>query len=135
LGEGQRLDALDLRRVDGHGGLPDALAEQFLDDQPAERVTDEHRRLVERGDGLGEVPGDVVDTAVGHRLRVFPGTLHRVRLTGPAGGQRAIAVGGEQLLPGPPGGGVQPQTVNEDDGGAVVRHRKLLEADSLRRLR
>jgi hypothetical protein len=38
LRERQRQHALDLRRVDGYAGAAQALAQQFLDEQAAERM-------------------------------------------------------------------------------------------------
>jgi hypothetical protein len=93
------------RAFDRGGGV--VLAEQLLGDQPAERVADHHRQTRQSGDDLGVVPGDVVDAVAGDAVWVGPGIRDRGAVTGPAGCDRLIAPGFEQLDPRIPGAGVQ----------------------------
>ena len=75
LRERQGQHALDLGRVDGHGGCAATLAEQLLGDEPAEGVAHDDRRLLEAVDDGREVARGVVDPNVGDGLRVVPGGL------------------------------------------------------------
>jgi hypothetical protein len=85
LGEREWQNAFDLCRVDGDRRGADALAEELLGEQPTERVPDDDGRLVEPGDDLGVMGGDVVDAEVGHDVGVRPSLLDRRRLVGPPG--------------------------------------------------
>ena len=121
LGEREREHALDLCRIDGDGCRTDALAEELLGEQSSEGVPDDDRRLVETGDDPGVVLGDLVDAEVGDRVRVLPRLFDRRSLVRPAGRAGSVAGRAEQLDPGLPARGVQPQAVDEDNWLGHVR--------------
>jgi hypothetical protein len=73
-------------------------------------------------DDLRVVAGDLIDTAVGQCVRVRAGRFDGVRVAGPAGRDWLVAGIAEQLYPGCPLSGVEPQTVDEDDGSPVGGH-------------
>src|SRR5439155_8699385 len=60
--EGQDEDALRRSRANRDARAPEPAVEQALDDEAAERVADQDRRLVERLDLLLVVVDDLVDT-------------------------------------------------------------------------
>src|SRR5207247_10033446 len=109
-------DARDRRRVDGHLCGSQILTQQALYHQATERVADDDGLCLELADDLGVVLDHVVDAVFGDPLRVLPGLLDGVLITGPAGRGRLVAGLPEPFDPRAPRVGVEPQTVDEDDG-------------------
>jgi hypothetical protein len=115
LRQRQRQHALDLRRIDGDGSAADPHADQLFGDEAAERVTDEHRRAVERRDDAFHVGDDVVDALIRDRARVGARCGNARWLFRPARRDGRVALGPEQIAPGRPARGMQPEPVNEND--------------------
>ena len=122
----QEDHALDRRGVDRDPGGGEILAQESLHDEPAEGVADHDRLRVEPSDDLRVVVDDVVDAVAGNALRVRPGVLDRVPVAGPTGRRRLVARLPEEVDPGTPGVGVQPEAVDEDDRGSCSGHELLL---------
>ncbi len=115
LSQRQGKDSLDLGRVDRDTGDSLVLAEQLLGDQPTERMADDNGRSAERLNDPGDVIDDVIDTEIGHSIRVIAGLRDRCALTRPAGRHRVVTCLAKELEPRVPARGVQPETVNEYD--------------------
>ncbi|CAG6397802.1 hypothetical protein SCOCK_60135 [Actinacidiphila cocklensis] len=122
-GQRQRQDPLDLGGVDRHGGRGQVLAEQLLGDHAAEGVADQDRQRVHASDDRRVVLDDVVDAVVGDALRVLPRVLDAVGVAGPARRGRVVALLAEEVDPRLPGGAVQPQAVDEEDGDRAGHRR------------
>jgi hypothetical protein len=116
LRERKAEDAPEVARRDGDARSCEAPALEPLGDQAAEGVADDHGGRGELGDDLRVVIGHGADAAVGDVLGVSPDLGGGRSVTGPAGRDRLETTSGEHLEPWRPARGVQPQTVDEDDG-------------------
>jgi hypothetical protein len=95
-----------------------------LRDQPAERMPDDDRLLIQLGD-LARVVRDhlgkpAARNAIGGSTRLGD----RGAVTRPADRACRVARLAERIDPRVPRVGVQPEAVNEDDGSAALIHRK-----------
>ena len=106
-------DAAEWCRVDCHRRRGQTPAGQDLRQQPAERVADDGRLLVQPPDDLLEVAGHLADRLAGEHLRMRLGLLDRVRIVWPSWGQGDEAVLLEYRHPAVPAAGQQPQPMNE----------------------
>ncbi len=120
--ERQWKNAFDLRGVDADRRGPVVLAEQLLGNHPAERMADQDRLGVHVVEQLAVVRGDLFDPEIGDGIGILARRLHRGGVTGPARSRRVIAALVEVLDPRIPGRGVQPQSMDEDDGHRRSTH-------------
>src|SRR6218665_2512007 len=93
-------------------------ADELLGDEAAERVADDHRRLLEIADDPGVVVGDLVDADVRDDVGGVAGSSDGGGLVRPAGRDGCVPLLLEEIDPGLPRRGVQPEAVDENDGGA-----------------
>ncbi len=116
-------------RVDRDGRGDVARGEQLLSDEAAEGMSDHDGLglvLTAGVDDLHIVVDDVLDSDVVEGVGVVTRLGDGVAITGPArGGRYRIPAFGEQVQPRLPGGGVDPQTVDEDDGIEFGAHKSL----------
>src|SRR5437879_5381372 len=124
LGQRERQHAADLRGVERDRGRREPHPQQLLRDETAERVPDDDGLRGKFADDRGVMLDDVVDAHVGQALRMCVGFGDRRRLTRPPGGGGVVARGAEQLDPGLPGIGMEPQAMDEDYGGAGGGHNR-----------
>jgi hypothetical protein len=122
LGDGQGQDTLNLSRIDGDSADPHALPDQLLGDQASEGVTDGNRIGLEGMDDLRVVGGDVIDAGVCDEPRLASLLLDGNWLAGPSWGDGFVSGLVKKLDPGGPALGVQPHSMNEDDGPTSCSH-------------
>ena len=80
---------------------------------------------LERFELLGDMVGDFGNAIASDGVGVLAGCLGGLRIARPAGGDRLIAVGAEELDPVVPRLGMQPQAMHKDNwilGGFVRGH-------------
>jgi hypothetical protein len=102
-------------------GRNDSVGQEFLGDQTAEGMPHDDGLDLGGADELGIVIDHLRDAHVVEGIWVVPGGGHSGAVAGPARGGGAVAAAFEQLDPGRPGGGMNPQAVDEDDGVGLRR--------------
>ena len=124
--EGGRLEGPDAARwcrVQGHARRAKPAVQEQLDDEPAERVADQGRRLVEGTDDLLVVGRELAHAKPQQRRWVGPDGLHGSVLARPGRRQALVAAGLEEADHRVPAPRRHPCTVDEDDPPA---HRQML---------
>jgi hypothetical protein len=109
-----RQDAAERGRGDRDGDRGQTAPGQDLGQQPAERVAHDHGLLLQAADDFLDVVGDLPDRLAREDVRVRLGLLDRVRIVGPARGERDVAGLLEVPRPAVPAAGEEPQAVDED---------------------
>jgi len=103
-------DALRWGRVDGDPGRPEPAVDEELDEEPAEGVANEDRRLVERADDALVVVDDLAQPEAGDRLLVLAKLLDVPFLPRPFRRRGRVAAPLEELLEALPAPGREPRT-------------------------
>ena len=73
----------------------------------------------QRSDDASEVHHQIIDAAVGHDLGVRPGAGDCIGFRWPTGSEGIVPGRAKQVDPAIPAGGMQPQTVNENNRATV----------------